>query len=132
MRAEQRAVDDLSACLSERDEMAGEVSTIDRGYVFRIERMEVTRIIPVIKVAPKTLEAVHSAKRRFEPLDCGHRTDPPEIVRSDDGEQIQPEVGGRGAMGHDGRRLFLEIVGRKRVVFEADEGFEEAPSPPRC
>ena len=131
LRAEQRAVDDLLARLSERDEVAGEVSTIDRGYVFRIERTEVTRIIPVIEVTPETLEAVHGAERRFEPLDCVHRADPPEIVRGDDGEQIQPEVGGRGAMGHDRCRLFLKIVGRKRVVFRADKGLEEPPSPPR-
>ena len=131
MRAEQRAVDDLLARLSERDEMAGEVSTIDRGYVFRIERTEVTRIIPVIEVTPETLEAVHGAERRFEPLDCGHGADPPEIVRGDGGEQIQPEVGGRRAVGHDRCRLFLEIVGRKGVVFRADEGLEEPPGPAR-
>ena len=59
MRAKQRAVDDLLARLSERDEVAGEVSTIDRGYVFGIERTEVTRIIPVIEVTAETLEAVH-------------------------------------------------------------------------
>ena len=39
--AEQRAVDDLLARLAERDEVAGEVSTIDRGYVFRIKRTQV-------------------------------------------------------------------------------------------
>src|SRR5688572_2758201 len=54
MRIKQRAVDDLSAGLSERDKVTGEVSTIDRGYVFRIERTKVTRIIPVIEVAAKT------------------------------------------------------------------------------
>ena len=61
----------------------------------------------------------------------GHRTDPPEVVRGEDREQIQPEVGGRGAMGHDRSRLFLKIVGGKRVVFWADEGLEEPPGPPR-
>jgi hypothetical protein len=36
LRAKQRAVADLLAGLSQCDEVAGEVSTIDRGYVFRI------------------------------------------------------------------------------------------------
>ena len=94
MRAEQRAVDDLLARLSERDEVTGEVSTVDRGYVFRIERTEVTRIVPVIEVAAETFEAVHRAERRFESLDRAHRAEPPEIVRGNDGEKIQPEVGG--------------------------------------
>src|SRR4029453_8019096 len=42
LRTKQRAVDDVLARLSERDEMTGEVSTVDRGYVFGIERAEVT------------------------------------------------------------------------------------------
>ena len=57
LRAKQRAVDDVLARLSERDEMTGEVSTVDRGYVFGIERAEVTRVIPVIEVTTETLEA---------------------------------------------------------------------------
>ena len=124
-------VDDLLARLSERDQVPGKVSTIDRGYVFRIERTQVTRVIPVVEVAAKTLEAVHSTKRRFQPLDCGHDAEPAEIVRRDGGEQIQADIGRRGAMGHDRCRFFLKIVGRKHVVFRADKGLEESPGPPR-
>ena len=116
LRAEQRAVDDLLARLSERDEVTGEVSTIDRGYVLGIKRTEITRIIPVIEVTAETLEAVHRVERGFEPLDGRHRADPAEIVRGDDGEQIESDVGRRGAVGHDRRRHFLKIVGRKGVV----------------
>ena len=131
LRAKQRAVDDVLARLSERDEVTGEVSTIDRGYVFRIERAEVTGVIPVIEVTTETFEAVHRSERGFEPLDCGHGAEPAEIVRGDGGEEIQPEVGGRRAVGHDWCRLFLEIVGRKGVVFRADKGLEEPPGPAR-
>ena len=131
MRAKQWAVDDVLARLSERDEMTGEVSTIDRGHVFRVERAEVTRVIPVIEMTTETLEAVHRAERGFEPLDCGHGAEPAEIVRGDGGEEIQPEVGGRRAVGHDRCRLFLKIVGRKGVVLGADKGLEESPGPAR-
>ena len=131
LRAKQRAVDDVLARLSERDEMTGEVSTVDRGYVFGIERAEVTRVIPVIEVTTETLEAVHRSERSFEPLDCSHGAEPAEIVRSDGGEEIQPEVGGRRAVGHDWCWLFLEIVGRKGVVFRADKGLEEPPGSAR-
>ena len=131
LRAKQRAVDNVLARLSERDEMTGEVSTVDRGYVFGIKRAEVTRVIPVIEVATETLEAVHRSERGFEPLDCSHGAEPAEIVRRDGGEEIQPEVGGRRAVGHDWCRLFLEIVGRKGVVFRADKGLEEPPGSAR-
>ena len=101
LRAKQRAIDDVLARLSEREEMTGEVAAVDRGYVFGIERAEVTRVIPVIEVTTETFEAVHRAERGFEPLDCSYGAEPAEIVRSDGGEQIQPEVGGRRAVGHD-------------------------------
>src|SRR5712691_6267977 len=94
LRAKQRAVDDVLARLSERDEVTGEVSTIDRGHVLRVERAEVTRVIPVIEMTTETLKAVHRAERGFEPLDCGQGTEPAEIVRGDGREEIQPEVGG--------------------------------------
>src|SRR5215471_3140091 len=87
------AVDDILARLSERDEMTGEISTVDRGYVLGIERAEVTRVIPVIEVTTETLEAVHRSERGFEPLDCSHGAEPAKIVRRDGGEEIQPEVG---------------------------------------
>jgi hypothetical protein len=131
LRAKQRAVDYFSARLSERDEVTGEVSTVDRGNVFGIERPEVTRGIPVIEVAPETLQAVHRPKRSFEPLNCSDGADPPEIVRGNGREEIQPQVGGRCAVSHDWCRLFLKIVGRKGVVFRADKGLEEPPGSPR-
>src|SRR4029453_2875896 len=131
LRAKQRAVDDVLARLSERDEMTGEVSTVDRGYVFGIERAEVTRVIPVIEVTTETLKAVHRSERGFEPLDCRHGAEPGENVRSDGREEIQPEVGGRRAVGHDWCRLFLKIIGRKGVVFWANKGLEEPPGPAR-
>src|SRR3972149_4302356 len=131
LRAKQRAVDDVLARLSERDEMTGEVSTIDGGYVFRVERAQVTRIIPVIEMTTKTLEAVHRAERGFEPLDSGHGAAPAALVRGNDGKEIQPEVGRRWAVGHDRGRIFLKIVGRKGVVFRADKGLEEPPGAAR-
>ena len=57
LRAKQRAVDDVLARLSERDEVTGEVSTVDRGYILGIEGAEVTRVIPVIEVTTEALEA---------------------------------------------------------------------------
>ena len=88
LRIKQRAVDDVLARLCERDEMTGEVSTVDRGYVFGIERAEVTRVVPVIEMTTETLESVHRSQRGFEPLDCGNGAEPAEIVRSDGGEEI--------------------------------------------
>ena len=129
--AKHWALDDVLASLAERDEMTGEVSTVHRGYVLGIERAEVTRVIPVIEVTTETLEAVHRSERGFEPLDCSHGAEPAEIVRRDGGEEIQPEVGGRRAVGHHWCRFFLEVIGRKGVVFWADKGLEEPPGSAR-
>ena len=47
LRPKQRTSENLMAGLAERDEVAGEVATVDRGYVFGIEWTQVPRIIPV-------------------------------------------------------------------------------------
>ena len=48
-----------------------------------------------------------------------------------DRQQIQAEIGRRGAVRHDRRRVFLEIVRRQHVVGRRHEGLEEPPGAPR-
>ena len=57
LRAKQWTVEDVLARLSECNEVTGEVATVNRGHVERVERPEVTRVIPVIEVPPEPCKA---------------------------------------------------------------------------
>ena len=127
LAAVERPLHHLPARVAEHDEVTGEVSAVDRRYVPRLERPEVARLVPVVEVAPEALEAAHAGQCRFEPLDGFERPEPAEVPRGGRREQIEPDVGGRGTMGHDRLGVFLEIVGRQVVVGGAHECFEEAP-----
>ena len=73
----------------------------------------------------------HGRERRLQPLDGLARPDPAEVARARHRQQIEADIGRRCAMRHHRRRVFLEIVRRQHVVGRRDEGFEEAPGPPR-
>ena len=66
-------------------------------------------------------------ERGFHPVHVFVRADPAEIVRRDHRQQVQTEVGRRGPMRQHGLRVFLEVVGRKHVIFRRHKGLEEAP-----
>ena len=82
-------------------------------------------------MAAKALQLRHRGECGLEPLQCVKRSQPAEIARGDDREEIQPQIGRRGAVGDDRFGIFLKIVGRQHVVFRRDECFEEAPGAPR-
>ena len=42
----------LTACVGERDQVSSKVPTVNRGYVLRIERTQLTGIVPIEEVAP--------------------------------------------------------------------------------
>ena len=46
-------------------------------------------------------------------------------------EQIEADIGRRGAMRDDRRGIFLEIIRRKIVIVRRNEGLEEPPGPSR-
>ncbi len=79
----------------------------------------------------KALQPAHCAEGGFQPLDGFDHAGPAEIMGRQDREQIKPDIGGRGAMGDDRLRFFLEIIRRQHVVFRPDELLEEFPGPPR-
>ena len=53
--------------------------------------------------------------------------DPAHVMRHRHGKKVQPDIGGRGAVGHLRARGFLEIVGRQEIVLLGHEGLEEPP-----
>ena len=76
-------------------------------------------------------EFVEDCKGGFEAVERLARADPAEIACRHDGQKIKPDICRRGAMRHDGRGVFLEIVGRQEIVIRRHEGLEEAPGAPR-
>src|ERR1041385_6629729 len=111
------------------DQRTGQVSAVDGGDVFWLERPQVTRVVPVEDVTAKPFELFQSRKGTLQPLDKVTCPDPAEIARSSDGKKIEADIGGRRAMRDDRIGIFLKIVGRQEIVFLADELFEEAPRP---
>ena len=109
--------------------MPGEIAAVHRGHIPGLERMEFARVVPVVEVAVEQLQAAHGRQRGFQPLNGLHGAQPPEITRGNRGEKIQPHIGRRRAVGDDGFRLFLKIIGRKRVIRGTNKRLEEAPRP---
>ena len=55
------------------------------------------------------------------------RADPAERTRARHAQQVQPDVGGRGAVRHHVVGRDLQVVGRQVAVVGADAAFKEAP-----
>ena len=45
-------------------------------------------------------------------------------------KQIEPDVGRRSAVSHDGLGVFLKIVWRQEMLLRGDKGLKEAPGAP--
>ncbi len=109
--------------------MGGEVSAVDGGHVAGLQRLEAAGVVPVVEVAPEALEAEQRGQGGLQAVEGLEDAEPAEVARRDDGEQVEPDVGGRRAMGDGGLRILLEVVGREEGVVRPDEGLEEAPGP---
>ena len=130
-RRVERPVPPVLARIGERDQVPGEIAAVDRGNVPRLQGTKVSRIVPVEQVTAQALHAAHGCERRLQAIDRLARSDPAELTRASDREQIEPDIGRRGSVRDRGRGIVLEIVGRKRIVGGGDESFEEAPGAAR-
>src|SRR5512135_1266401 len=108
--------------------MPGKISAIDRRYVFGLERMKVSRVIPIKEVTTESLHPIHRTKRFFEAVDGRRHTDPAEIPRGKDREKIKAYICRRGPVSHDRLGILLKIVRRKHMVLRRDKRFKEVPS----
>ena len=125
--AKSGLVDHVPTGVPQRDQMSGEISAVDRGHVFRVERTTVFRVVPVVEVATEVLEPGHRSQRGLESLHGVHEAKPAEITSGHGGQQIQPEIRGRRAVRDDQAGIFLDVVGRQAAVFGTHERREELP-----
>ena len=95
--------------------MSGEIAAVHRGDIARLERPQVLRVVPVVEVA-----AV-GGMRASVPRVASMRSErvaqpaPAEVARRDDRQQVQADVGRRGAVRDHRPRVLLEIVGRQML-----------------
>jgi hypothetical protein len=123
----RRVVLPLAEGAGERDQVRGQVARVDRRYVARFERVQILRVVPVVQVAAEFLHARHRRQRRLDAIERVAQAAPAEVARRDDRQQIEPDVGGRGAVREHPLRIFLVIVGRQVIFVVADERLEKPP-----
>ena len=103
--------------VGERDQMAGEIAAVDGGNILRARAARRSRVSYQLKKWPRkrAMRAIVASVASSRST-VSSRADPAEVARADDGEQIEADVGRRGAMRDDRRRVLLEIVRRQHVV----------------
>ncbi len=121
----------LRAGVFDHQQIAGEIAAIDGGDVARVERLQCRRVVPVEEMAAIARQPQQAGDSRIQPLDGFVGADPAEIARRDNAAEIEPDIGGRGAVRDERLRIFLIIVRWEHVVFRRDEPLEEQPCAPR-
>ena len=121
----------LAARIGHCDQVSGEIAAIHRRDVFRLQRAQLVRLIPIVEMATEPLQSFHGCERRLEALQRVERSQPAEITRGDHRYKIQDEICGLRSVSDHRRRSFLKIVRRKHVVIRRDELLEEPPSAAR-
>ena len=120
----------LGAGVGDGDQMAGQVSAIDRGHIGRVKGPQVRRVVPVVEVTVAPLHSDHGRQGRLKAL-CGLLCpDPAKIPGAGRRHQVEAKIGRRGALRHDQLGRLLKIVRWQHVACLGDEGLEEAPGLP--
>ena len=109
------------------DEVAGQIAAVDGRHIERVQRRQRPGFVPVVEMAAIGLQLLDRGDGGFQPLGRVGEPDPAEIARRQDRQQVDADIGRRGARRHDRRRDLLEIVRRQHVVLRRDEGLEIEP-----
>jgi hypothetical protein len=127
LRAEQRAMHEFAARLRHGDQVPCQIAAVDGGNVDGIERSQVSRVVPVEEMATEAPQARHGIERILEPFRHVEDPDPAEVVGDGRTQQVETQIGRRGAVGDGWLGVFLEVVRRERVVLFTHERLEETP-----
>src|SRR5205814_5839590 len=92
--------------------MRRQIAAVHGRDVARVEGTKIPRVVPVVEMTAKALQAAHRRERRFQSLDGLQRAGPAEVAGADRRQQVQAEIGGRGAMGQNRPRVLLKVVRR--------------------
>ncbi len=126
-RSRSRFVQLLQQSLFQGQQAGEQVAAIDRGDVTRGQHLQRGRVVPVQEMPPVPGQARQRLQRVLDALEQLGQREIAQVMGRQGGEQVQPDIGGRGPMGHFPFGSFLEIVRRQEVVLRGDELFKEAP-----
>jgi hypothetical protein len=77
---EEGAIHELSARLSQGDQVACQIAAVDGRDVDRIQRPEVAGVVPVEEVAAESAQLSHGRERVLEPIHGVENPDPAEVM----------------------------------------------------
>ena len=111
----------------QRHQRAREVAAVHRRDIGLRQNRQRAGVVPVEVVAAEPGHPLHRGKGRVDPLQRRLDPDPAEVAGRHHRQQIQADIGRRGAFRELRRGCFLKVVGRQVVGVGADEVLEEAP-----
>ncbi len=76
-------IDPTAAGVRESDQVARKIAAVDGRDVPRIQRAQIPRVIPVVEMTAKSLEAIHGREGRFHTFDEVEGSQPAEVAGAD-------------------------------------------------
>src|ERR1700679_527974 len=61
-------IDPAAAHIRKSNQVGREIAAVDGGYVARVQRPQIARVIPIVKMTAKLLEPGHGRERRLHPF----------------------------------------------------------------
>ena len=113
------------------DQVTGEISAIDGRHILWLQHRHGLCVVPVEEMAAIARELAQRPQCLLEPFGGIALRYPAEVIGTDGGQQIEPDVGRRRAIGNDGLGHFLKVIRRQIMIIRGDEVFEEPPRPAR-
>ena len=127
LRADQRRVAQREIALAQRQQRARQVAAVYCGDIGGRQRAQALGVVPVQQVAPVALQPLHAVHRALGARGELLQADVAKIVGGQVGQQLEANVGGRGAVSDQGPGRLLKIVGRQEVGLGAHEALEVGP-----
>ena len=115
------------AGLAHGDEMTGEITTVHRADVRRIEHAQIGEIVPVVEVAAILPHAGERRERLLEPFGHVGGREQLQVAGADRRHELQAHVGRRCAHRHHRHGVSLKVVWRQPVRVGGDECVEKCP-----
>ena len=117
----------FQAGLGHGQQVAAEVAAVHGGHIHRQQSCAGLRVVPVQEVAPVTLHRGQRGQRGLQARDQLFGAYPPERPGAGRAQQVQADIGRRGAVRHHVVRRHLQVVGWQVLVLGAHAALEQAP-----
>ena len=117
----------LAAKAPQRDQMAGQVAAVDGGHIGGQQHCQGLGVVPVQKMPVVPGQLVQRIQRCFQAgSQIGH-ADPARLCRAGAAQEVQADIGRRGAVRQHFKRQDLQVVGRQAMVLRRHTALKKAP-----